>query len=65
MGADAILLVLFFEVAQILCRYSLEETRREAFNDYPQHFRIYSRTSMARTSLGPQKIVRDMGSSCH
>ena len=25
----------------------------------------YSRTSMARTSLGPQKIVRDMGSSSH
>ena len=25
----------------------------------------YSRTSMARTSMGPQKIVRDMGSSSH
>ena len=25
----------------------------------------YSRTSMARTSLGPYKIVRDMGSSSH
>ena len=26
---------------------------------------IYSRTSMARTILGPQIIVRDMGSSGH
>ena len=26
---------------------------------------IYSRTSMARTSLGPYKFVRDMGSSGH
>ena len=26
---------------------------------------IYSRTSMARTSLGPWKFVRDMGSSSH
>ena len=25
----------------------------------------YSRTSMARTSLGPWKFVRDMGSSSH
>ena len=25
----------------------------------------YSRTSMGRTSLGPGKIVRDMGSSSH
>ena len=25
----------------------------------------YSRTSMARTSSGPWKFVRDMGSSCH
>ena len=27
--------------------------------------RKYSRTSMARTSLGPWKFVRDMGSSSH
>ena len=26
---------------------------------------MYSRTSMARTSLGPWKFVRDMGSSSH
>ena len=26
---------------------------------------IYSRTSVARTSLGPWKFVRDMGSSGH
>ena len=26
---------------------------------------LYSRTSMARTSFGPQKIVRDMGGSSH
>ena len=26
---------------------------------------IYSRTSMAQTSLGPWKFVRDMGSSSH
>ena len=47
-----------------------------ASNEYPQHVFLwrtsdnypriitkYNRTSMARTSLGPWKFVRDMGSS--
>ena len=28
-------------------------------------FSIYSKTSMARTPLGPWKFIRDMGSSGH
>ena len=32
---------------------------------YRKKKNIYSQTSMARTSLGPWKFVRDMGSSSH
>ena len=41
-------------------------------NEYPQNNissrnkkNIYSRTSMARTFLGPWKFIQDMGSSSH
>ena len=33
----------------------------ETWNKYT--VKVYSRTSMARTSLGPRKLVRDRGSS--
>ena len=37
----------------------------ENFQFLEVKFSIYSRTSMARKSLGPWKFVRDMGSSSH
>ena len=39
----------------------------ELFNELGSSicFVLYSRTSMARTSLGPWKFVRDVGSSSH
>ena len=33
--------------------------------EYGVKMTLYSRTSIARTSLGPWKFVRDMGSSSH
>ena len=32
---------------------------------FPEYLYLYSKISMARTSLGPWKFIRDMGSSSH
>ena len=58
--------VLWFQRSSFYWIYSNNSWKgRRMQNSANDSIDIYSRTSMVWTSLGPQKIVRDMGSSSH